>query len=82
MKAAVSSVCRVSLAAVLAFALGMGAFAPTTRVQAATKSGHQFTYYNNAQHQTVVGVYIYCSNGQFIHTGKISDYVVVSPSGC
>jgi len=82
MKAAVSSAFRVTLAVVLAFALGSGAFSPVARVRAATRSGNQFTYYNNAQHQTVVGVYIYCNNGNFIHWGKITPFDTISPSGC
>jgi hypothetical protein len=82
MKAATLAVTRISLATLLAFALGAGAFTPAARVQAETRSGHQFTYYNNAAHQTVVGVWIFCSNGQTIHWGKITPYDTISASGC
>jgi len=85
MKSAVriaSSLCRITLAIVLAFALGAGAFTPAIRVHAESKLGHQFTYYNNAAHQTVVGVWIYCSNGQILHWGKISPYDTITASGC
>jgi hypothetical protein len=76
------SISRISLAVTLAFALGAGAFVPASRVHAETKTGHQFTYYNNAAHQTVVGVWVYCSNGQSSHWGKVSPYDVISSSGC
>ena len=78
----VNSLTRITLAAALAFALGAGAFVPAARVHAATKSGHEFIYYNDAAHQTVVGVYVYCSDGQFIHWGTISPYDVIEPSDC
>ena len=78
----VDSLTRIVLAAALAFALGAGAFVPAARVQAATKSGHEFIYYNNAAHQTVVGVYVYCSSGQFIHWGVITPYDVIETSSC
>ena len=47
-----------------------------------TRTGHEFIYYNNAAHQTVVGVYIYCSNGSSSHWGVITPYSVIEPSGC
>ena len=47
-----------------------------------TRTGHEFIYYNNAAHQTVVGVYVYCSNGSSSHWGVISPYSVIEPSGC
>lgn len=76
------SLSRICVAAALAFALGAGAFVPAARVHAATRSGHQFTYYNNAAHQTVVGVWIYCADGQLIHWGTITPYDVISASDC
>lgn len=77
-----SSLSRIGIAAALAFALGAGAFVPAARVHAATKSGHQFTSYNNAAHQTVVGVWIYCADGQLIHWGTITPYDIISASDC
>lgn len=47
-----------------------------------TRTGHEFIYYNNAAHQTVVGVYVYCSNGSQSHWGVITPYYVIEPSGC
>jgi hypothetical protein len=85
MKAAsrlVSSLCRISLAIALAFALGAGVFSPVARVHAETRSGHQFTYYNNAQHQTVVGVWVWCNDGQNYHWGTVTPYDTITASGC
>lgn len=77
-----SFVGRISLALALTFALGAGVFVHASRAQAETKSGHEFIYYNNAAHQTVVGVYVYCSNGSSSHWGKITPYDVIEPSDC
>ena len=56
-------------------------FAPVSSISE-TRTGHEFIYYNNAAHQTVVGVYVYCSNGSSSHWGVISPYYVIEPSGC
>jgi len=48
---------------------------------AATKTGHDFTYYNNANHQTVVGYRYYCptySGGW----GSITPYYVINTFPC
>jgi hypothetical protein len=76
-----TSLCRISLAAALAFGLGAGAFSPA-RAHAETRSGHQFTYYNNAQHQTVVGVWVWCNDGQNYHWGSVTPYDTITASGC
>lgn len=72
----------MAVAATIAFALGAGAFVPMPVAHAETRSGHAFTYYNNAAHQTVVGYYVYCNNGNFIHWGEITPYDTISASGC
>jgi hypothetical protein len=46
--------------------------------KAETRSSQPFTYHNNAAHQTLVGVGIYCSNGQILHWGKVPP---TTPSG-
>jgi hypothetical protein len=48
---------------------------------AETKTGHDFTYYNNAAHQTVVGYRYYCptySGGW----GSITPYDVINNFPC
>lgn len=50
-------------------------------VAAETKTGHDFTYYNNAAHQTVVGYRYYCptySGGW----GTITPYDVIGNFPC
>ena len=78
----VSSLFRISLAAIFAFALGAGAFTPTARVHAAGKAGHEFIYYNDAAHDVEVGWWIYCLNGQQFHSGKTSPYYSEIASDC
>ena len=68
---------RFTLLALL-FVLVYASVSPTVE----TRTGHEFIYYNNAAHQTVVGVYVYCSNGSSSHWGVISPYYVIEPSGC
>jgi hypothetical protein len=50
-------------------------------VAAETKTGHDFTYYNNAAHQTVVGYRYYCPNysGGW---GTITPYDVIGNFPC
>jgi len=50
-------------------------------VAAETKTGHDFTYYNNAAHQTVVGYRYYCPNysGGW---GTITPYDVINTFPC
>lgn len=62
----------------LLFVLAFASVSPSFE----TRTGHEFIYYNNAAHTTVVGVYIYCSNGASSHWGVISPYSVIEPSGC
>jgi hypothetical protein len=78
----VRSIVRISLSALLAFALGAGVFTPHARVHAAGKAGHEFIYYNDANHDVEVGYWIYCSNGQEYHSGKTSPYYTEIPSDC
>jgi hypothetical protein len=52
-------VVALALAAALATALLL---APPGASQAATKTGHDFTYYSDASHTTVVGYRYYCPN--------------------
>jgi hypothetical protein len=70
----------VALALVGAFALvlmlGLAGAAP-----AATKTGHDFTYYNNAAHQTVVGYRYYCI-GNSGGWGTITPYSVIHDFPC
>lgn len=68
---------RLTLLALL-FVLVCASVSPTIE----TKTGHEFIYYNNAAHQTVVGVFVYCNNGSSSHWGRTSAYVVIEPSGC
>jgi uncharacterized protein DUF6289 len=67
---AVIALCTVALLG------GLGAPA-----QGATKSGHDFVYYNDAAHQTVVGYRYYCI-GNSGGWGSITPYVVESPFDC
>ena len=68
---------------VLTFLVTFFAFSANFPLQAATtRTGHEFIYYNNASHSTVVGVYVYCSNGSSSHWGVISPYYAIEPSGC
>jgi hypothetical protein len=70
----------IALALVGAFALvlmlGLPGAAP-----AATKTGHDFTYYNNAAHQTVVGYRYYCI-GYSGGWGQITSYYVINNFPC
>jgi hypothetical protein len=70
----------VALALVGAFALvlllGLPGASP-----AATKTGHDFTYYNNAAHQTVVGYRYYCI-GYSGGWGQITGYSVIHDFPC
>ncbi|HEY6350598.1 MAG TPA: hypothetical protein VI636_14425 [Candidatus Angelobacter sp.] len=68
---------RLAMLALL-FVLAFASVSPTIE----TKTGHQFTYYNNASHTTVVGVWIICANGTSFHSGQFSPYYTISPSGC
>lgn len=68
---------RFTLLALL-FVLVCASVSPTIE----TKTGHEFIYYSDASHTTVVGVFVYCNNGSSSHWGRTSAYVVVEPSGC
>lgn len=68
---------------IFTFVLGSGSLIPTQRLEAQeTRSGHEFIYYNDANHDEIVGVYVYCKDGADTHSGRISPYVVVEPSDC
>ncbi|HWF04538.1 MAG TPA: hypothetical protein VHA06_12680 [Candidatus Angelobacter sp.] len=46
------------------------------------KAGHEFDYYSDATHRTLVGFVIFCKNGQTIRSGSTSQFVVEEPAGC
>jgi hypothetical protein len=48
---------------------------------ATTKTGHDFTYYNNANHTTVVGYRYYCI-GYSGGWGQITGYYVMNTYPC
>ena len=48
---------------------------------AETKTGHDFTYYNNANHTTVVGYRYYCI-GYSGAWGQITGYYVMNTYPC
>jgi hypothetical protein len=48
---------------------------------ATTKTGHDFTYYNNANHTTVVGYRYYCI-GRSGGWGQITPYYVMNNYPC
>ena len=48
----------------------------------ATRSGHEFTYYDDAAHDNVVGFQVWCSNGSHSGWGRTTPYAVIGPSGC
>jgi hypothetical protein len=50
--------------------------------QAIGKAGHEFDYYSDATHRTLVGFVIFCKNGQTIRSGSTSQFVVEEPAGC
>ena len=68
------------LGACLALLLVLGVFKGSPAA-ATTRTGHDFTYYNNAAHQTVVGYRYYCPNysGGW---GSITPYDVINTFPC
>jgi hypothetical protein len=70
----------VALALVGAFALVLMLGLPGAS-PAATKTGHDFVYYNNAAHQTVVGYRYYCI-GNSGGWGSITSFYVVNNFPC
>src|SRR6185295_15804197 len=76
---------RPSLVLLVLFALLTGVLAGTTapsKTQAATRTGNEFFYYNNAAHQTLVGYQRWCSNGSHSGWGQITPYSVIQPAVC
>jgi hypothetical protein len=74
---------RLLLALVLGACLALlllGVFKGSSAA-AETRTGHDFTYYNNAAHQTVVGYRYYCPNysGGW---GSITPYDVINTFPC
>jgi hypothetical protein len=70
----------VTLALVGAFALLLLLAAPAQPAHA-TRSGHDFTYYSDATHKTVVGYHFWCIgyNGGW---GVTSAYAVIGDYPC
>jgi hypothetical protein len=46
------------------------------------KAGHEFDYYSDATHRTLVGFVIFCKNGQTFRSGQMTQFVVEEPAGC
>ena len=46
------------------------------------KAGHEFDYYRDATHRTLVGFVIFCKDGQTVRSGTTSQFVVEEPAGC
>jgi len=73
----------LALLALLALLLAvLVAFTAPSKTQAATRTGNEFFYYNNAAHQTLVGYQRWCSNGSHSGWGQITPYSVIQPAGC
>jgi hypothetical protein len=70
----------LALAAGLALLLLLGAFNGSPAA-ATTRTGHDFTYYNNANHTTVVGYRYYCIGYQG-GWGSITPYYVINTYPC
>ena len=64
-----------ALAAVLLLGL------PGSSQAVVTRTGHDFTYYNNAAHQTVVGYRFVCV-GYSGGSGQVTPYYVIGPYPC
>jgi hypothetical protein len=69
---------RLTFAAVLLLALSLAGGAPGT---ATTKTGHEFHYYSDASHTTLVGDCIYCPTFSRC-TGTVSPYYTLSNYPC
>jgi hypothetical protein len=50
--------------------------------QQITRSGHEIDYYSDATFRNLVGVTIFCSNGQTFHQGQVTQFRLIVPSGC
>jgi hypothetical protein len=68
------------VAASLAVLMLLGAFG-VSPAASTTRTGHDFTYYNNAAHQTVVGYRYYCP-GYSGGWGTITPYYVINNFSC
>jgi hypothetical protein len=68
---------RLTLALVLLLALAMTGGSPA----AATRTGHDFTYYTNASHTTPVGYCFVCVGYSGCH-GTITPYYVIGNYPC
>jgi len=71
----------LALALVLVLAAGLLSL-PSGTEAAITRSGHEFIYYNDAAHDTVVGVQVWCSSGAHSGWGQVTPYYTIEASGC
>lgn len=69
----------LALVGVLALVLLLGV--PGASRAVVTRTGHDFTYYNNAAHQTVVGYRFVCI-GYSGGWGTVTPYSVIRPYPC
>jgi len=74
--------CRRLIAALaLMSSLALVALLLPRTASSTTRTGHEFTYYSNAQHTQVVGDCIVCVG--FDHcTGQITPYYTLAPYPC
>lgn len=70
---------RLTLAAVLLLVLALAAGSPGSAV--VTRTGHEFTYYSDASHTTVVGDCIYCV-GSSRCFGTVTPYYTIKNDPC
>jgi hypothetical protein len=83
MKTALPPSRRLLLALAVLLVLAAGLLSMPLRTEAATtRSGHEFIYFNDAAHDTVVGVQVWCKSGAHSGWGKITPYVEIDPSFC
>jgi hypothetical protein len=82
MKTALPQSRRLLLVLAVLLVLAAGLLSMPLQTEAATRSGHEFIYYNDAAHHTVVGVQVWCKSGAHSGWGRITPYVEIDPSFC
>ena len=82
MKIALSESRRLLFALAVVLILAAGLLSLPLGTEAFTRSGHEFIYYNDAAHDTVVGVQVWCSSGAHSGWGQVTPYYTIEPSDC
>jgi len=82
MKTALPQSRRLLLALAVLLVLAAGLLSMPLQTEAATRSGHEFIYYNDAAHDAVVGVQVWCSSGAHSGWGQVTPYYTIEASGC